>query len=126
MLVFEPDPERASPDSPERARVTLTRRAAEVARRVRDEEGLAGQALRASIAGGGCTGFRFDLYFDEERRPDDAVITTHGVVLVVDVMSAIYLEGATIDYVEGRNGAGFQFELPARASSCGGCAASRA
>jgi iron-sulfur cluster insertion protein len=119
---------RAPGAGAERGLIELTHRAAAVARRVRDEEGLAGQALRASVAGGGCSGFRFDLYFDEEVRPGDAVIehASHGLVLVVDMMSALYLEGATIDYVEGLHGAGFKFELPARASSCGGCAASRA
>jgi len=47
-------------------------------------------------------------------------------VLVVDMMSAIYFDGATIDYVEGLGGAGFKFELPSQASTCGGCAGSRA
>lgn len=104
--------------------VELTERAAGVARRVAAEEGLVDHALRASVAGGGCAGFRFDLYFDDERRDSDVALVSRGVVVVVDMMSAIYLEGATIDYVESALGEGFRFELPTRGSTCGGCAAS--
>ena len=109
---------------PDPGGVTLTERAAGVARRVAEEEGLADHALRAAVAGGGCSGFRFDLYFDDERREGDVALVSRGVALVIDMMSAIYLEGATIDYVESALGEGFRFELPTRGSTCGGCAAS--
>ncbi len=112
-------------DSSPRGLLELTRRAADVARDIQREEGLEGQRLRAAVLGGGCSGFRFDLYFDDEARLGDVQLESHGVSLIVDMMSAVYLEGATIDYVEGLRGAGFSFTLPSTASTCGGCSASR-
>lgn len=102
--------------------VHLTPRALAIAVGVRDDEGLRDHRLRARVLGGGCRGFQFDLFFDDEMDPADTVIRCEGLDVIVDMMSIIYLDGVTIDYVEGLHGAGFKFVLPQSAGACGGCA----
>ncbi len=104
-------------------RVRLTSRALAIAIGVRDDEGLSHHRLRARVLGGGCSGFQFDLYFEDETGPTDVVIPCDGLELVVDMMSILYLEGVTIDYIESLHGAGFKFLLPQSGGACGGCAA---
>lgn len=108
---------------PQDTRVQLTPRALEIAIGVRDAEGLSHHRLRARVLGGGCSGFRFDLFFEDETMPTDVVIPSDGLEIVVDMMSIHYLDGVTIDYVESLHGAGFKFLLPQSGGACGGCAA---
>ena len=75
-------------------------------------------ALRVKVIGGGCAGFQYDLFFDEEAEGDN-VFESSGIKLVCDQMSFMYLMGTTIDYVEGLQGAGFKFENPNTTGSCG-------
>ena len=74
--------------------------------------------LRVFISGGGCSGFQYDLFFDE---PDDADMRfeSNGVSLVSDQMSFMYLMGTEIDYVDGLQGAGFKFVNPQAKQTCG-------
>jgi iron-sulfur cluster insertion protein len=74
--------------------------------------------LRVKVQGGGCSGFQYDLYFDEKAE-DDTEFTSKGVTMVCDQMSFMYLMGTRIDYVEGLQGAGFKFENPNSTGSCG-------
>lgn len=105
------------------APIRLTARALEVAQEVRRSEGLGDHRLRARVLGGGCQGFQFDLFFDDEEQPADVIIPCGTLDLIVDMMSVVYLDGATIDYVEGLHGAGFKFQLATVDGACGGCAA---
>lgn len=75
-------------------------------------------ALRLRVVGGGCAGFSYDLYFDEKTAMDKE-FTIHGIRVVVDQMSLMYLLGTTIDYVEGLQGAGFKFNNPNVKATCG-------
>jgi iron-sulfur cluster assembly accessory protein len=75
-------------------------------------------ALRVKVMGGGCAGFQYDLFFDEQAE-GDTVVESHGVKLVCDQMSFMYLMGTEIDYVEGLQGAGFKFGNPNTTGSCG-------
>ena len=75
-------------------------------------------AVRVSVVGGGCSGFQYDLYFDEPAEGDQS-FTSNGVRLVCDQMSFMYLMGTQIDYVEGLQGAGFKFGNPNTTGSCG-------
>ena len=75
-------------------------------------------ALRLRVVGGGCAGFSYDLYFDAKTELDRE-LTQHGVRMVVDQMSLMYLLGTQIDYVEGLAGAGFKFQNPNVKSTCG-------
>ena len=76
------------------------------------------EELRLRVVGGGCSGFSYELYFDEKKETDRS-FTSHGVVLVIDEMSLQYLAGTSVDYVEGLQGAGFKFNNPNVKSTCG-------
>lgn len=107
-----PAPDAGSP-------VQLSALAAEKIREIRSAEGIAEDySLRLQVKGGGCSGFAYDLYFDQVR-PTDKTYTSHEVALVVDPMSLQYLRGTEIDYVEGLQGAGFKFNNPNVKSTCG-------
>jgi iron-sulfur cluster assembly accessory protein len=74
--------------------------------------------LRVAVQPGGCSGLRYALYFDDEAQEGD-VVTTYGSVDVrVDRMSAPYLKGATIDWLEGLDQSGFTINNPNAAGSC--------
>ena len=100
--------------------ISLSQRASEKVKEIQQAEGLAGQSLRVRVIGGGCSGFTYDLFFDDEFNNDfDERVESQGVPLFVDMMSLTYLEGTEIDYVEGLHGAGFKFINPTAKSTCG-------
>ena len=70
------------------------------------------------MRGGGCSGFQYPLAFDEQRDGDQ-VIKSNGIKLLVDTASAPYVRGATVDYVESLQGAGFQVNNPNVVAACG-------
>jgi iron-sulfur cluster insertion protein len=99
--------------------LSLSDVAAEKVGEIRDEECIEDHyGLRVKVIGGGCSGFQYDLFFDE-IGDGDTVFESRGVQLVVDQMSFMYLMGTQIDYVEGLAGAGFKFENPNTTGSCG-------
>ncbi len=99
--------------------IVLTDKAAEKVKEIAEAEGLAGQGLRLQVKGGGCSGFQYDLYFDEKPTDMDQVVESHGIQLFVDPLSVQYLEDTEIDYVEGLHGAGFKFNNPQVKGTCG-------
>ncbi|MBL8602506.1 MAG: iron-sulfur cluster insertion protein ErpA [Myxococcales bacterium] len=99
--------------------LALTEKAAEKVREIAKAEGLEGQGLRVQVKGGGCSGFQYDLYFDEKPGDMDEVIDANGINIFVDPLSVQYLDGVQIDYVEGLHGAGFKFENPNVKGTCG-------
>ncbi len=74
--------------------------------------------LRVGVKGGGCSGFQYQLAFDEQRD-DDVVFEDHGVRILVDSPSLPYVDGSQIDYVEAMTGAGFQVVNPNVVAACG-------
>ncbi len=74
--------------------------------------------LRVGVRGGGCSGFQYQLAFDEQRD-GDVVFTDHGLKLLVDAQSLAYVDGSTIEYVESLQGAGFQVVNPNVVAACG-------
>jgi iron-sulfur cluster insertion protein len=99
--------------------LNLTERAAEKVKEIRSAENIEeSYGLRLRVVGGGCSGFSYDLYFDQST-PMDKQYTSHGVQLVVDQMSLQYLRGTEVDYIEGLQGAGFKFQNPNVKSTCG-------
>jgi iron-sulfur cluster insertion protein len=99
--------------------LTLTEIAADKVAEIREAEAIEEHyALRVKVMGGGCSGFQYDLYFDEHAE-GDYVFSSHGVKLFIDQMSFMYLMGTSIDYVEGLQGAGFKFNNPNSTGSCG-------
>ena len=99
--------------------ITLTDKASEKVKEIQGAEGLAGQGLRLRVIGGGCSGFSYDLFFDDEVTDMDETFESNGIPLYVDQMSLTYLTGTEIDYVEGLYGAGFKFNNPTAKSTCG-------
>ena len=86
---------------------------------IRGEENIEeSYALRLKVQGGGCSGFSYDLYFDQLAE-GDRPFEVKGVKLICDEMSLMYLLGTEIDYVEGLHGAGFKFNNPNVKSTCG-------
>jgi iron-sulfur cluster assembly accessory protein len=99
--------------------VALSDKAAEKVREIRTEENIEDTyALRLKVQGGGCSGFSYDLYFDQAQETDRAC-DVKGVKLICDEMSLMYLVGTEVDYVEGLQGAGFKFQNPNVKSTCG-------
>jgi iron-sulfur cluster assembly accessory protein len=80
------------------------------------DPGAAG--LRVGVRGGGCSGFQYQLAFDEQHE-GDAVFEHHGLRILVDNQSLPYVDGSNIDYVESLQGAGFQVVNPNVVAACG-------
>ena len=76
-------------------------------------------ALRIAVKSGGCSGFQYDMYFDSEIAGDDVVRDFDGVKVVVDGASAELLTGATLDFTDGLQGAGFHISNPNATRTCG-------
>ena len=76
-------------------------------------------ALRVAVKPGGCSGFNYDMYFDSEIASDDVVSSFGEVKVVVDPSSAELLKGATLDFQDGLQGAGFHITNPNASRTCG-------
>ncbi len=98
--------------------VELTPLAAEKLRGIMQEKNLATHGLRVFIAGGGCSGFQYGMAFENQMEEGDMVFESRGVRVYVDQASAMYLEGATVDYVDSLMGGGFRIENPNAVSTC--------
>ena len=99
--------------------ITLTDTAASKVKDLIDAEGEPNLALRVAVRPGGCSGFSYEMFFDTDVSDDDRLTDDHGVRVVVDASSAELLQGATLDYKDGLQGAGFAIENPNAQRSCG-------
>jgi iron-sulfur cluster assembly protein len=79
---------------------------------------MAVAGLRVGVRGGGCSGFQYQLAFDEQRD-SDVVFESHGLKLLVDGESLQFVRGSTIDYEESLQGAGFKVNNPNVVAACG-------
>ena len=75
-------------------------------------------SLRVGVQPGGCAGLRYALYFDDRALEGDEVVTHEDVTIRMDKMSAPYLRGATVDYVDGLQQSGFTIDNPNAKGSC--------
>ena len=98
--------------------VTLTPHAAQKVRTLALDDPEA-NVLRVAVEGGGCSGFQYAIGFDSAAEDGDLELEQDGVRVVIDPVSLPYLNGSTIDWVDGLMGAGFRFENPNVASTCG-------
>lgn len=99
--------------------ITLTELAAGKVKEIRASEKIEDyMALRVKVIGGGCSGFSYDLFFDN-IQDTDVKFDFYDVKLIVDPMSIMYVSGTTIDYVDGLQGAGFKFNNPSVKATCG-------
>ncbi len=100
--------------------VTLTEGAAtKIANLMAQEPAGEAEVLRVAIQGGGCSGFEYALGFDRGAQAGDHELEFHGVRVVVDPFSAPYLQGSTIDFLEGLQESGFKIDNPNVVSACG-------
>jgi iron-sulfur cluster assembly accessory protein len=99
--------------------VAITDKAAEKVNALMAEEGEEDLALRIGVRPGGCSGFQYSIYFDDETNDDDEVIETKGVKILVDAMSVPYIMGSEFDWQESLMGAGFAVNNPNVAGGCG-------
>jgi iron-sulfur cluster assembly accessory protein len=74
--------------------------------------------LRVAVQPGGCSGLRYALYFDDETMEGDTIVSSGSVVVRIDRMSAPYLKGASIDWLEGLEQSGFTISNPNAAGTC--------
>jgi len=82
-------------------------------------EGDTALALRVAVRPGGCSGFSYEMFFDSDFADDDITAEYSGVKVVVDPSSAQMLTGATLDYKDGLNQAGFAIDNPNAQRTCG-------
>jgi len=99
--------------------ITLTDTAASKVKNLIEAEGEDGLALRVAVRPGGCSGFSYEMFFDTDVTADDVTVDYDGVKVVVDTSSAQLLEGATLDYKDGLNQAGFSINNPNAQRTCG-------
>ncbi|RJO69076.1 iron-sulfur cluster assembly accessory protein [Nocardia panacis] len=98
--------------------VTLTEAAAAKAKALLDQEGRDDLALRIAVQPGGCAGLRYQLFFDDRSLDGDLTVDFAGVKLAVDRMSAPYVQGASIDFVDTIEKQGFTIDNPNATGSC--------
>ena len=99
--------------------IVLTDTATDKVRSLMEQEGVADLALRVAVRPGGCSGFSYEMFFDTDVAEDDKTLDYSGVKVVVDPSSASLLEGATLDYKDGLQGAGFAIDNPNAQKTCG-------
>ncbi|MGB3827557.1 MAG: iron-sulfur cluster assembly accessory protein [Ornithinimicrobium sp.] len=98
--------------------VVLTDFAATKVKSLLEQEGRDDLRLRIGVQPGGCSGLIYQLYFDERSLDGDLLHDFEGVEVVVDRMSAPYLDGATIDFADSIEKQGFTIDNPNAGSSC--------
>lgn len=100
--------------------IIVTDTAADKLRTLLDEEGDESLALRVEVRPGGCSGMTYEMFFDSNIAPEDLTTTYgQGVTVIVDPTSAQLLNGATLDYKNGLQQAGFSIDNPNASRSCG-------
>lgn len=99
--------------------ITLTDSAVSKVKELLDAEGEPELALRVAVRPGGCSGFQYEMYFDGDVATDDNLATFGNVKVLVDPASAQLLQGATLDYKNGLQDAGFHISNPNATRSCG-------
>jgi iron-sulfur cluster assembly accessory protein len=99
--------------------IEVTPSAVATIRNLMEQRQIPGHALRVFVSGGGCSGMQYGMAFEADAQAEDYVMQVEGVRLLVDSTSLIYLQGATIDFVDSLMGGGFRIDNPNAVSSCG-------
>lgn len=89
--------------------ITVTENAKNQAIRLMSEDGKDGYFIRVGVEGGGCSGLRYQLTFDNQETENDKSFEDNGIKVVVNKKSFLYLVGTTLDFSGGLNGKGFIF-----------------
>ena len=99
--------------------ITLTETATVKVAELLEQEGNPELALRVAVRPGGCSGFSYEMFFDSDIAGDDMTSSFGTVRVVVDPTSASLLQGATLDFKDGLQGAGFSINNPNASRTCG-------
>lgn len=99
--------------------VFLTETATATVKNLLLQKNVPDYGLRVFVAGGGCSGMQYGMALEAEARNYDHVIEQDGVKVFIDPTSMMYLNQATIDYVDSIMGGGFKIENPNAVTSCG-------
>lgn len=101
--------------------VILTETAAREVRSIIQQQELDAETvcLRVGVKGGGCSGFSYVLDLTEKRKDSDEVFEQHGIRVICDPKSLLYLNGTTVDFKDEIMGRGFVFNNPNATTSCG-------
>ena len=99
--------------------VNLTETAIAKVKEIMAQQDPVPAGLRIGVVGGGCSGFSYNMSFENQPGMMDKVFTFDGLKVYVDATSAMYLNGCVVDYVETLEAAGFKFENPNVKSTCG-------
>jgi iron-sulfur cluster assembly protein len=100
--------------------VKITEKAAEKITYFAAKDGMAENVgVRVAVKGGGCSGLTYQLEITNKELPTDKVVEQHGVKVMVDKKSYIFLAGTVLDFSDGLNGKGFVFSNPNAKKTCG-------
>jgi iron-sulfur cluster assembly accessory protein len=100
--------------------IEVTEPATQRIRALLDEEGKAEtHGLRMKVVGGGCSGLKYELSFDDRVRDIDSEVEAGGVRIIVDEKSALYLVGTVLDFVDTLQESGFKIQNPNASNTCG-------
>lgn len=99
--------------------IKVSEAAAEKVKTLLEAEGNTELALRVAVRAGGCSGFSYEMFFDSDISADDKVEEILGVKIAVDPQSLPYLHGASLEYKDGLQGAGFSIQNPNAQRTCG-------
>ncbi len=97
----------------------ITTKAAGEIKKLLTDEDIPNAVLRVRVVPGGCSGFSYEMGFDDETEDTDQLFEQDGVKVAIDELSFPYLEGAVLDYQDGLNGTGFAINNPNATGSCG-------
>ena len=112
------NPESGNPET-KALPINLTENAIVKVKEIMAQQDPVPAGLRVGVVGGGCSGFSYNMSFENAPGMMDKVYTFDGVKVFVDATSAMYLNGCVVDYVETLEAAGFKFENPNVKSTCG-------
>jgi len=98
---------------------SVTTKAAGEIKKLLAEENIPNAVLRVRVVPGGCSGFSYEMGFDDEIEKSDEVIESDGVRVAIDELSLPYLQGGVLDFNDGLNGTGFAISNPNATGSCG-------
>jgi iron-sulfur cluster assembly protein len=100
--------------------INITKSAIEQVKHLMESENKSGFHLRVAAVGGGCSGIKYDLSFDNTIKESDKVVETNeDLKILVDKRSLLYLIGTELDYNSGLNGKGFEWKNPNATRTCG-------
>ena len=119
MSTTTTSPNIAPPPVKKAPPINLTSTAINKVKEIMAQQNPVPSGLRVGVVGGGCSGFQYSMSFENAAGLMDKVYEFEGLKVFVDATSVMYLNGATVDYVETLEGAGFKFENPNVKTTCG-------